>query len=66
MGQVQPDHDCHVGLGGEQPVLGESEDKALEDLVGHRNAGLPQDEPEVEARGLGAVAAAEVLQEGVL
>ena len=69
MRQVQPDHDGDVGLRGEEPVLGEPEDEALEDLVGHRDAGLPQDQPQVEARRLGARAVAagvHVLHEGGL
>ena len=69
MRQVQPDHDRDVGLRGEQPVLGEPEDEALEDLVGHRDAGLPQDQSQVEARrlGAGAVAASvHVFDEGSL
>ena len=56
---MQPDHDRDVGLRGEELVLGEPEDEALEDLVGHRDARLPQDQPHVEAGRLraGAVAA---------
>ena len=59
MRQVQSNHDGDVGLRGEELVLGEPEYEALEDLVGHRDAGLPQDQPQVEARrlGPGAVAA---------
>ena len=67
--QVQPDHDGDIGLRGEEPVLGEPEDEALEHLVGHRDAGLPQDQPQVEARRLGARAVAagvHVLHEGGL
>ena len=69
MRQVQPDHDRDVGLCGEELVLGEPEDEALEDFVGHRDAGLPQDQPQVEARrlGAGAVAASvHVFHEGSL
>ena len=66
---MQPDHDRDVGLRGEELVLGEPEDEALEDLVGHRDARFPQDQPHVERRRLraGAVAArVHVLDEGGL
>ena len=66
---MQPDHDRDVGLRGEELVLGEPEDEALEDLVRHRDAGLPQDQPHVERGRLraGAVTArVHVLDEGGL
>ena len=69
MRQVQSNHDGDVGLRGEELVLGEPEYEALEDLVGHRDAGLPQDQSQVEARRLGAGAVAarvHVFHEGSL
>ena len=67
MCQVKSDHDCDVGLWSEEFVFGKSEDEALEDFVGDGDPGLPEDQPQVEARGLGAgPGAGEVFAKGSL
>ena len=64
---MQPDHDRYIGLRRELLVLGKSQNKTLEDLVGDCDPSLPQDQPEVEAGGLGRRhARTEVLDERVL
>ncbi len=66
MSQMQPDHHNHIGFRREELVLGKSQDQAFQDLVGHSDSSLPENQSQIEAGRLDTTAARHVFEKSGL